>query len=85
MLKTYIFCGLMCTENTKAKKANLTFTKWEQAASTALADHVFPSDCLTITLKADTGNNPNNATMELRAVDRTEDLKHMCTINVYLL
>lgn len=56
------------------QEQGLTFSRWEQRASTAVEDHDFPREFDTINPEAHLGNNPKNATMELRAAHRIGDL-----------
>jgi len=50
-----------------------TFTKWEQAASTAVGDHELPSVFFTINFDH-LGISPSIATIELTNEDRKPDL-----------
>lgn len=52
-----------------------TWSKWVQAASTAVADHDCPIDFFTANLEAQLGNNPNKPARELSAAHRMGDLK----------
>lgn len=53
---------------------NFTCTKCEQVASSAVADHDFPREFVTINLKAQLGKNFNDAIIRLIATLKTCDL-----------
>lgn len=56
------------------QEQGLTFSRWEQRASTAVEDHELPIEFDTKSMEALLGNKLKSATLELRAAQRIGDL-----------